>query len=152
MRSAFHVWPTGDDAADALSKVSERTCRPNAAGLTRRTLDQDLRTGLEQDAEDVAGQAGVARRERQSVEDVNDPDAGAGELGQLDGFVETRVGGRAAVERDENALVHGRSSVAMTAPTVLANVCPAFATAQIGTPPGPARRPSSGRKIRARSC
>jgi hypothetical protein len=27
----------------------------------------------------------------QSVEDVDDPDAGAGELGQLDGFVETAL-------------------------------------------------------------
>ena len=72
-------------------------------------LRQDLRAGVDQDADDVGSGELGSGREDQPVDDVKETQARTGELGQPDRLVEAVAGRGAAVDRHEDSLIHGSS-------------------------------------------
>ena len=78
-------------------------------GLCRR---RDLHRAVLDALPNVTGHGAIAfgvDRLRHVADDVPKTHPAAGHAGELDRFVETAIGGRAAVDGDEDVLVHGGS-------------------------------------------
>ena len=66
-------------------------------------------TELRQDGVQVGGARFETGREDQLVEDMEKPDGTAAQAGDGDGFLQSSLGRRAAIDRNQDSLIHGSS-------------------------------------------
>ena len=101
-----------DDVAGASREAldRQRVDRHRGGADASAPRSEDALAALPQRRQDGAhvGRAGLETgREDQLVEDVQEPDRPSGRSGEGDRLIEPLIGRRAAVDRDQDALIHG---------------------------------------------